>query len=95
MVPLHSETLVGDTYVPITAQQAVLDTGSSVITATDVDAFLINSVRWLRPCSLLGLLPYCRAFACTCRSRQAILFSKARKIMSCCIVCDSTQMGSP
>ena len=37
--------MVGEGFVPITAQQAVLDTGSSVITATDVDALLINSVR--------------------------------------------------
>jgi hypothetical protein len=45
VVPLHNITIIDGNFVPITAQQAVLDTGSSVITATDVDAFLINSVR--------------------------------------------------
>ena len=44
-MPLLNETLVGNNTVPISAQQAVLDTGSSVMTAPDVDAIAINSVR--------------------------------------------------
>ena len=45
MVPLLNATLVGNNTVPISAQQAVLDTGSSVMTAPDNDAIAINSVR--------------------------------------------------
>lgn len=44
VVPLHNETLVGNNTIPISAQQAVLDTGSSVMTAPDIDSFAINSV---------------------------------------------------
>lgn len=44
MVPLNSSVLVNGSDVPIRAFQAVIDTGSSVITASTADANTINSV---------------------------------------------------
>lgn len=41
---MESITLIGNKTVELTARQAVLDTGSSVITASTVDANTINSV---------------------------------------------------
>ena len=47
MVPLSNRTRIGNKTVSITAMQAVLDTGSSVITASTQDANTINSVSAL------------------------------------------------
>ena len=44
VVPLSNRTRIGNRTVSITAMQAVLDTGSSVITASTQDANTINSV---------------------------------------------------
>ena len=71
MVPLHNETVVGNYTVPISAQQAVLDTGSSVMTAPDIDAFAINSVgialQWQQHASV-ALFAVCRhsPLPCVC-----------------------------
>ncbi len=54
VVPLSNRTRIGNRTVTITAMQAVLDTGSSVITASTQDANTINSVNLLHTlfCSL-------------------------------------------
>ena len=49
VVPLSNRTRIGNKTVSITAMQAVLDTGSSVITASTQDANTINSVSSLHP----------------------------------------------
>ena len=41
---MSNETLIGNKTILLTARQAVLDTGSSVITTSTIDANAINSV---------------------------------------------------
>jgi hypothetical protein len=50
VVPMNDTIFVGDTPVLLRTHQAVMDTGSSVITASTADANTINSVsEWPRP----------------------------------------------
>lgn len=49
VIPMNKTMFVGSDTVTLMARQAVMDTGSSVITASTADANTINAVRLLLP----------------------------------------------
>ena len=61
---MSSETLIGNKTILLTARQAVLDTGSSVITASTIDANAINSVS-----------PRLRFQSCCCPQKECAMLT--------------------